>query len=172
MAIIKVQSEGINLADTFNFTGTFSPNNKPAFHVWNSSATSIADNAWTKINTQSAVFDTDSWHDTTNNRITVPSGTASGYMLFSWSVRVNYDGIGDNTSAALRKNGSGISQQLKFYSGQEAEAMAYSNSIVYSYAAGDYFELYAFQDSASNVAKNTNPGVQDTYLTGMKLIGV
>ena len=82
MAIIKVQAEGINLADTFAFTGTFSPNNTPCFLAYRASSNqAMSQNATTTVVMNTESFDTDSAYDTSAGTFTCPSGKAGKYVF-------------------------------------------------------------------------------------------
>ena len=62
MAIDKIQSESINLADNFSFTGTVTGaggDNKPTFFAYRSSNQSINDDTATRINFDAELFDSD-----------------------------------------------------------------------------------------------------------------
>ena len=86
MAITKIQSESMNLADTYAFTGTVtgaSTPMTPAFHVNLSSPQTVSDNVETKVEFDREVFDTDNAFDSsTNYRFTVPSGKAGKYHFY------------------------------------------------------------------------------------------
>ena len=82
MAIDKIQSESINLADTFAFTGTVTGAggvNSPIVMARNSSSQSISSSTETEV-----VFDTEVL-DTSNafssNEFTCPSGQAGKYFV-------------------------------------------------------------------------------------------
>ena len=82
MSIIKVQSEGINLADTFAFTGTFSPNNTPCFLAYRASSTqAMTQNATTTVIMNAESFDTDSAYNTSTGTFTCPTGKAGKYVF-------------------------------------------------------------------------------------------
>jgi len=83
MAITKIQSESLNLADNYDFTGTVTGaggTNTPAFYVTPSAdQTSIADNTFTQINFGQENFDTDNAF--ASNTFTVPSGEGGKYFF-------------------------------------------------------------------------------------------
>ena len=85
MAITKIQSESLNLADDYAFTGTITgagESNVPAFSVKLSSDQNVSDNAITKIQFNSENYDTNNAFDsTTNYRFTVPSGQDGKYFF-------------------------------------------------------------------------------------------
>ena len=64
MAIIKTQAEGINLADTFAFTGTVTGAggvNTPYFHAYLGSDQSLSNNTVTKAQVNTEVVDSVFW---------------------------------------------------------------------------------------------------------------
>lgn len=168
MAITKLQSEALNLADDYTFTGSLNIG-VPYFRIYSSTATSVSDNATTVIALQSSTYDDSSFHDTTNNRIKVPSGYTNVPFLITWRIRMNYDSIGDNTVGACRVNGTARDQDFRFYAGQEGEVISYGGSFVYELSTDDYVDLTMFQDSGSNQAKSNNTGMAHTYLSGFKI---
>jgi len=70
MAIIKVQSEGINLADDFTFTGKLSGHNYPAFEAYLNASTSLSENTLTVLPCNTEIYDTDSCYDTSTYTFT------------------------------------------------------------------------------------------------------
>ena len=69
MAIDKIQSESINLADNFAFTGTVSGAggvNTPAFEAWLSTDQSASNDTFTKLQCNTEIYDTDSDYDNSN----------------------------------------------------------------------------------------------------------
>ena len=101
MAITKIQSESLNLADTYDFTGTVTGAggvNTPAFLAKINSATSLSDNVATKVEMGTEVFDVGGCYNNTSstatlNGISVPSysflpNVAGKYFLVG-SVRMN-----------------------------------------------------------------------------------
>ncbi len=145
--------------------------NRPYFQVYNSSATSIPDNVTTRILLQTATFDTDSFHNTTDDRIYVPSGYSSVPFLLYWNMRINLDGIGDNLWGSLRKNGSLISSDHLFFStAGDGEIVQFQGTVITTLSSTDYLDLVLFQDNASGSAKNTEASANNTYLGGCRLI--
>ena len=99
MAIDKIQSESINLADNFAFTGTVTGAggvNTPAFQgYYSSSYQTVSDNTDTKLTIDTEEFDTDSAIDTSTYRFTVPSGKAGKYFFpgCSDTFNLNFAGL-------------------------------------------------------------------------------
>jgi hypothetical protein len=130
--------------------------------VKKSATQSISNNTFTAITFTSEDFDTDAFHDnsTNNTRLTIPTGKG-GYYLISGLV-----GFDNNTSGArgvtLQKNGVDVNYlylQAPNVSGQPLLAPI---SYVAAAAAGDYFELFAYQASggALNIKTETNWQIQ------------
>ena len=165
MAIIKLQAEGINLADTFAFTGTFTPNNTPAFFAYLNSNQTVSNDAMTKLTLNAELFDTHSAFDTsTNYRFTVPSGHA-GYYSVSGQMRSNASADFDHLNFYIKKNGSDyVFSKCRNEIGDTLNASA-----VVSLSVGDYLEIYAYHLRGSNSI--IAGGSTQTFLTGHKLIG-
>ena len=153
MAITKIQSESLNLSDTYDFTGTVTGAggvNTPAF-VAKLSANMTDQTADTTIKIQydTKVFDTDNAYDnTTNYRFTVPSGKGGKYTVFQHQ---HFRDQGQNDpirymTARLYKNGSFFTEFQRAHSSTTLDG-ALSNyctwNIVMDLSAGDYLEWYA-----------------------------
>ena len=116
MAITKVQSEGINLADDFTFTGTVAGTgtNTPAFRATMSAdqdGNSSESNVKVAFNTDT--FDEGSCYDpTTNYRFTVPSGEDGKYLIIAHT-HTRASGSYSGKTCRLYKNGSFCMLKLK-----------------------------------------------------------
>lgn len=166
MAIIKLQAEGINLADTFNFTGTVTPNNTPAFSIYNTASQSISNASETKLSFNTADLDTDSGFDSSNNRWTVPTGEGGEYFV---SFRYIWSGTwGARIIAYVKKNGGGNILGMQADK-ERVDGGVHVNGLV-TLSAGDYLEGYVYQDSGST--QGTVGGLLWNQLSGYKLIGV
>ena len=103
MAIDKIQSESINLADNFAFTGTVSGAggaNTPAFHVGQANSQSISNDTFTKITLDhTELLDTDNAFS--SSRFTPQ--TAGTYYVYGF-VRVHGSDDFDNMNVAIYKN--------------------------------------------------------------------
>jgi hypothetical protein len=107
MAIDKIQSESINLADNFAFTGTVTGAggvNTPAFEAYRSSSQSFSGSAATKIQYDTEVFDTDNCYDNSSNYRFTPT-TAGKYFIFA-SVGSSSTSDFDDYQIRIHKNGS------------------------------------------------------------------
>ncbi len=84
MAITKIQSESMNLADTYNFSGTVTGAggvNTPAFMAYLSSDQNISNGVYTKVQCDTELYDTDNAYDNSSNYRFTPQ-TAGKYYFF------------------------------------------------------------------------------------------
>ena len=95
MAIDKIQSESINLADNFAFTGTVtgaSGTNTPNFFAYVSSNFNVSTDTETILAFNAELYDTSSAFNTSTYTFTVPSGQAGKYFLFGQTRKNNFSG--------------------------------------------------------------------------------
>jgi hypothetical protein len=173
MATTKVQSEGINLADDFTFTGTVTgtPANTPAFFVSKTSSINGSSGTATKATFNLVDFDTDSAYDsTTNYRFTVPSGKAGKYYFYVQCVRNNFNA--QRWQCWVRKNGNNIAGSELCGSGMSGtNFQTVSVSIVDDASVGDYYEAWFYQDSGSDGGPyNDNSTGHRSFFQGYKII--
>ena len=171
MAITKIQSESMNLADTYAFTGTVTGaggNNTPAFEASFNSQASPSDNAWTKGLYGSEEYDTDSKYDTSNYRFT--PGTAGKYYVY---MSVIFDAQGTDrfhaSTIGIYKNGS-IYRQAYFdqYDNYLAYAKTPYLGASITMNTTDYVEAYYKFDYTTGQGRINTGGVFGAF----KLIGV
>jgi len=82
MAITKIQSESLNLADTYAFTGTVTgagENNTPIVRAVPSANQTVSYNSYTTIVFDTEIVDTDNAF--ASNTFTVPSGKGGKYFV-------------------------------------------------------------------------------------------
>jgi len=174
MAIDKIQSESINLADNFAFTGTVTGaggNNVPFIQanlaavkqdINDSTGTVVAFNA---VSQQSG----GTW-DSSNYRWT--PGVAGKYCV---TVSLNLD-ADDNTDfinghAMINKNGT-----INFYIGQFSFLVNYIRSICTSGSAiitlddNDYIDITAFINTYSGTAGKINGETKQSWFNAYKII--
>ena len=166
MAITKIQSESLNLADTYAFTGTVTGagvTNKPAFKAYYNGSQTINNNTATKI----TVYGTEEY-DTDNafasSRFTVPSGKAGKYIFFA-SLSDDTGSSSTNTlTLHFKKNGSaGIGNTSGYLTAyQQMQVFAIDDL-----AVGDYVEVYLYQSSGGDLTLDGNERV---FFSGYKLI--
>ena len=146
MAITKIQSESMNLADTYAFTGTVTgagESNVPAFMAHPSSA-SWSNNAAVKVTYTTEVYDTNSAYDTSTGKFTVPSGEGGKYFLSAQLFCTA------NANSELRQafmkiyvNGSLVRQNVSNYDNNAIHRQCMQICTVEDLSAGDYVETYA-----------------------------
>ena len=119
--------------------------------VYHSTSQSVPNNAATALAFDSESYDDNSYHDTaTNNtRLTVQSGTTKVRLsgLLAWN-----SGFYGDTYVVIRKNGSSAyfpgRTSFRTYSQTGGIANMPIASPILEVTAGDYFELYAWQNSS------------------------
>lgn len=164
MAITKIQSESLNLADNYDFTGTVTGAggvNTPAFAAKLGGTQAIANNASTKLMLNNEVFDTASAFDTSTIRFTPQ--TAGKYFC---TLNIYFDGGGQGNlriaSAQIYFNGS-----LAYISGFD-KGTGYENNgreslsaIITFNGSSDYIEPYAYAYTQNS--GNITMGGSNTY---------
>jgi len=171
MAIDKIQSESINLADNFAFTGTVTGAggaNTPYFQVNKTSNQTISHNSSTKLTWDNAVTQSSSAFDLTNNKFTA---TVAGRYLFA--VRVGFYDSDNNLKRATlynyKNNNNYRSTDFFMANGGIRNAPVYDIWIE-NVAVNDYFEIYAYTNTTDNgdcvVAGGSN---WETTFSGFKL---
>jgi len=189
MAITKIQSESMNLADTYAFTGTVTGaggDTKPYFYAYkNGSQTGLSNDADTKYQADTEDFDIGGCYNNTGSTVTLNSistpsysfapNVAGKYVLFG-RIELLGGSSGDVREGALRfyKNNSGISFQestnnLTSYSLRKVQI--FSNIIVEANGTSDYFHMtgrLVFNTSGQIVSTS---GYRSSYFGAYKLIG-
>ena len=175
MAITKIQSESLNLADDYAFTGTITGAggvNTPAFFAYRTTDQSISSATWTKLQINNEEFDTDSAYDhTTNYRFTVPSGKAGKYeFVAGMSARSESNDVYVAT-IALYKNGSAfIGNRMNSNNTSNAQFRGFGVTVnaTLNLSVGDYIEAYGivYGNSLSAAAE----GQREVYFGGTKII--
>ena len=155
MAIDKIQSESINLADTFAFTGTVTgagESNSPYFRAYITSASDLSNNTTTKVE-----YDTLSWnvggtYSTTDFRWT--PGVQGRYFINAQVTMDWSDGAGDRIDLIIRKNGSNnIYRRIGSGGNFGVESSTVVSGTV-DLDSNDYVEVFVEQESGSTKAYN------------------
>lgn len=159
MAITKIQSESLNLSDTYDFTGTVTGAggvNTPAFEAKGSAEMSgQSSNTWTKLAMNTELFDTNSMYDTSTYRFTpTVAGKYYVYGFFSMYTENSYNMFVSNI--AIYKNGS----NYKYLANNDGSTSPNANEkgvflgdIIDFNGSSDYVELYArLRSHSGNVA--------------------
>jgi hypothetical protein len=173
MAITKIQSESMNLADTYAFTGTVTGAggvNTPAFRAFLNSNKTMSDATTTKVDTfGSEDFDTD--NNFASNRFT-PT-TAGKYFVF---VQLAFTNTTDAdvmyyAESYIYKNGSQLVKNTldPKNSNPSNQAILYNATVVDMNGSSDYLEVYANSGVASGAPKIGN-GTNQSYFGAYKII--
>ena len=161
MAITKIQSESLNLADDFAFTGTITGaggNMLPAFNAY-SGDISLTSGVATKLSV-TEVYDTDGAYNGTT--FTVPSGQAGKYFFYVTGVHYAISGNATQGIFWLYKNGSAI-RNTELYNLSVFRNHGITGNFSLELIAGDYIELYG-------LTNGTNPGIGTVNFGGYKII--
>ena len=157
MAITKIQSESLNLADTYAFTGTVTgagESNTPSFKVYRNTTQSITSATQTKIQFNTASYDTASGFDTTTNyRYTIPSGQAGKYFFTARGTVYQNTQDTNRIILSIRKNGSAIAS-VEEDGAYDEYTMGYSISVSDDASVGDYYEVFIYQINSGSDAIN------------------
>jgi hypothetical protein len=159
---------GVTIANSGTATG-FGGANTPFFQVIKTSDQSISHANSTKLTWDSAVTESSSAFDLTNNKFTA---TVAGRYLFA--VRVGFYDSDNNLKRATvynYKNNSGYRTNDFFMAnGGIRNAMVYDTWIE-DVAVNDYFEVYVLQNTTDSGACNVEGGSNfETSFSGFKLI--
>ena len=160
MAISKIQSESLNLADTFAFTGTVTgagESNTPLVYAYSAGTnTTVADATNTKITLATEVIDSENLF--ADSRFTVTSAHLGKYWI-NWQYSCNFSNDGKVLNAKIFKNGS---QYLDNYSqvgstyGSNQTIVSKVSMVVDMGTNGDYLEFYARHNHGDS--RGTNGG--------------
>ena len=156
---------GATIVNSGTATG-FGGANTPRFFATLSSNQSIPDNGWTKVICDTEVIDSDSAYDPSTGRFLVPSGKGGQY---TFSCAVDSAGLNSSKSCmmVLYLNGSFSALGMgKLMSSGSGEDLPVTTTFMRSLSAGDYIEMYMYQNSGS--AQNTRSG--RTYFGGYRII--
>ena len=168
MAITKIQSESLNLSDTYNFTGTVTGAggvNTPAFQAYLGSNQSFSQNTYQKVNFNSETFDTDSAYDSVTNYRFTPA-VSGKYFLYA-SVRPSVTTDFDDSLLQIRKNGTAIAHTGAsnfHYTSVHVNCTIDSDT-------DDYFEVFYYTSNSGGVNLLGNNNAQhETHFGGYKII--
>jgi len=178
MPLSKIQSESMNLADTYAFTGTVTGagGNVPMFLAYLSSDTSVTNNAQTKIQCDTELFDTAGNYDNSTNFRFTPT-TAGKYYVFG---NISYYATGQaNLQWVLNriwKNGTSSTSTTHMYAGYTDHRTnngdagnSYVGGIFDMNGSSDYIELYAYPSFSSGTPV-ASAGTSGSYF-GAFLLG-
>ena len=154
MAITKIQSESMNLADTYAFTGTVTgagEKNTPAFFASVGSAQSVATGTVTKLTLSNEIIDTDNCYDASTNYRFTPNVAGKYYVFaqYRWETSDNFDEV----DIHIRKNGSSL---VSANFGNIHFDTISTSGVVDMNGSSDYLEAYCYQGSGSNKTVTTH----------------
>ena len=164
MTLVKTRARGINLADTFAFTGTVSGagGNAPAFRVNKSSTQAIANDSETEMTWQDEVLDSASAF--ASNRFTPQT---AGYYQIYVSSRLNTNSDSDQWRVQIHKNGTVFAiGSMVNRTQQTAQCLA----MVQLNGSSDYVSAYAYHTVGSSA--NIEAQDQYTYFQGFLVAGI
>jgi hypothetical protein len=133
--------------------------------VYNSSNISVSDSSLTALTFDSERFDTDDMHDLVTNtgRLTF---TTAGKYLVKGQVEWSGDSNG-RRELTIRLNGATILAQTTIAPAGTAD-MGQEVSTIYDFAATDYVELLAYQDSGGSRSAKSSANYSPEFMA-MKL---
>jgi len=153
----------LNLASTIT-GGTLT--NAPYFRIKQSASTSTDSGTLTKVNLDTADFDSDSGLDATNKRWVVPTGKGGKYFL-TYQLRFESADDFDGCRVSIYINGTSVTTM--WWRNEYWET--HSGTWIADLNAGDYVELYARQTSGSSKDVSQTDGGLMTFLSGYRMIG-
>jgi len=176
MAITKIQSESLNLADDFAFTGTITgagESNVPAFHIHRTTNDqSTSNSAFVKVqfnNTSHNFLDTGSYFDASTNYRYTPLVSGKYYFY----TQVHSSGGGSNWNYAvleIRKNGTSLVASYKDeYNSLANSQPMHSAGIIDMNGTTDYVEVYLYLKLGNSGSGTIQGGDKNTYFGGYKL---
>tara|TARA_R110002020_G_scaffold373059_1_gene584502 strand:+ start:787 stop:1350 length:564 start_codon:yes stop_codon:yes gene_type:complete len=141
--------------------------NTPMWYVRSTTDQTLNENAYTKIEWNSEVIDTDSAF--ASDKFTVPSGKAGKYYLSTGVGFYDCDAQ-EHHYVLFYKNGSNVSANPTGITTVADDTDRYwqTNNMIVDLAVGDYVEVYGLFSSASGDTTSTS---NYSYFTGYKLIG-
>jgi hypothetical protein len=170
MSITKIQSESLNLSDTYAFTGTVTGAGgimTPAFNVYISSGYTVSDNTLTKVQFNTEILDTDSKFDLSNYRFT-PTIAGKYFLIMTLYSDAGAVGIVNNVNSLIYKNGSAITGAraiLDFRNNPGVSACATVSTIA-TLDTDDYIEFYGSVDVTSGTCYHKD----QSHAVGYKII--
>ena len=152
MPLSKIDSDSLNTAAVAQTNlATNVAGNGPAFGAYQSSATALTANAWTKITFDTEEFDTNS--NFASSRFTP---TVAGYYQINASTYITSTGL---MATAFYKNGSLFKQGTQVNASVQG---IQTSSLLYMNGSTDYIEFYVYQTAT----QNTSTGQSLTWFSG------
>ena len=180
MAITKIQSESVNLADDFAFTGTVTGaggTNTPAFQAVQSADVSISGSTSTLIPFNSETYDSNNLFNPSTGKFTMDSSNAGKYFIYA---KITID-----SDSTYGTSGNYFGIELRHYNSSDSLVNQHQwrttwSTVFYPSAAvsgifnlsnGDYVVPYAKLTGSGHVVIGVNTTSTDyNEFTGFKLI--
>jgi len=162
-------SSTLTIGGTNTTTIAFGPNvtttpsslaNTPAFHAYRTASQTISTGAWTKIEINVELFDSDSNFDATTNYRFTPTTSGKYYIYGS----VNNGVYNVAQYVGIYKNGS---QELLAQANSDGGSIVNVSGTVDFNGSTDYVELYTYVTTSST----STQGQERTFFGGYKIIG-
>jgi hypothetical protein len=134
------------------------PKGTPAFSAYAGAATSLSNNAYTKVLFNTEEYDTNSNYDTSLSRF---QPTVAGYYQISACITFS---ASQSTETVLEVYKNGSQYQILQDVVMTGLFIFSGSTLVYANGSTDYFEIYAFQSRGS--ALNTSTGLRFTRFNG------
>ena len=140
MALSKIQSESINLADTFAFTGTVTgagESNSPLVLLkGNGNSQSVSNATFTTLTFWTVESDTDSMY--ANNKITIPSGKGGKYLI---TAQTKIETADDINEVVMRIRTNNNSTDFMYFTHRSTYRDTFGMTAVRDLSAGDNLTL-------------------------------
>jgi len=170
MAIDKIQSESINLADNFAFTGTVTgagESNKPYFRAYMNGTQNLGTGGTTtKIEMNTEVLDSAGAYDHSTNYRFTPQ-TAGKYIIFGCVTMYSSNSTYRYGDIYIYKNGSEASRGsgTDFSANYGYRIQPYINDIITFNGSSDYVEIYV-RGYAGGTAVNAEGSNSNSWFGG------
>jgi len=138
--------------------------NGPAFSAYAGAATTLTNNADTKV-----LFDTEEFDTNSNFASSRFTPTVAGYYQINAAVRIQGVASGNTVYITLYKNGSAYKLGNLVIQANSADPIFIVTSIVSMNGSTDYLEIYAFQNFGSTRTTQASSGT--TYFNGAMIRG-
>jgi len=136
----------------------------PAFSAYAGTATTLTNNADTKV-----LFDTEEFDTNSNFASSRFTPTVAGYYQINAAVRIQSVASGNTLYITLYKNGSAYKLGNLVIQPNTGDPMLIVTSIVSMNGSTDYVEIYAFQNFGST--RTTQAASTTTYFNGAMVRG-
>lgn len=135
----------------------------PKFFAYRSAVQAIGTGAWTKMQFNTELYDTNSNFDNATNYRFTP--TVAGYYQLSTHVRLDYTTTGTFTHGLrITKNGTESLRVIHYPVNGYKDGTMVVTGILYFNGSSDYCEVEIFQNSGAN--QNTSANTAEEYFCG------